>query len=60
MVVQPGQSATIPVTITPSGASGTTVKGRLYIDDTNLFLFAAFVAPNGNQVTSVPYEYTVK
>ncbi len=60
VIAQPGQRVTIPVKITPAAASGTTVKGTLYVDDTNLFVFQAFLEPNGNQVTSVPYEYTVK
>jgi hypothetical protein len=48
----------IKVTITPTGASGTTVTGHLYIDD-----FAASIAPYGQQAGSelaaLPYEYTI-
>ncbi len=33
VVVDPGESATIPVTITPSAKVGSTVTGTLYVDD---------------------------
>lgn len=58
-LVQPGQSATIPVTITPSGAPGTVTSGTLYVDDASLVDFGTFVA-NGNQVAALPYTYTIK
>jgi subtilisin family serine protease len=60
VTVGPGQTTTIPVTITPSGASGTTNSGTIYVDDTNVFLFRDFLSPNGNQVAALPYSYTVK
>ncbi len=60
VVVNPGQTATIPVTITPDGPSGTQVGGTLYVDDGDNFLFDTFVQPNGNQVAAIPYSYTVK
>jgi hypothetical protein len=64
-VVDPGQSVTIPVTITPSGASGTTVSGTLYLDDG--FLISGAVTengltgtfPQGSDVAAFNYEYTV-
>ena len=58
VIVNPGQTVTIDVTITPSGTAGTVVQGNLYIDD-----FASGVPPygqeTGNEVSSIPYEYTV-
>ena len=60
MIVQPGQTASIPVTITPSGASGATVNGTLYVDDANFILYEVFAQPNGNEVAALPYSYTVK
>ena len=33
IVINPGQTATVNVTITPSGSSGTVVSGTLFIDD---------------------------
>jgi subtilisin family serine protease len=60
ITVGPGQTATIPVTITPSGAAGSTDSGTVYIDDVDLFLFQNFLEPTGNQVAALPYRYTVK
>ena len=63
--VDPGQSATIPVTITPSGASGTTVSGTLFLDDTAYFEFGSIQDalvnfPQADQVAAIPYKYTIK
>jgi hypothetical protein len=60
VVVDPGQSATIPVTIKPSAPAGSTVTGTLYVDDASFLLYEFFNGLNGNDVTSVPYTYTVK
>ncbi|MBO0820734.1 MAG: S8 family serine peptidase, partial [Nocardiopsaceae bacterium] len=58
VVIQPGHSATINVTITPSAAPGTVVKGTLYVDD-----LVTAVPPygqlSGDEVAALPYEYTV-
>jgi hypothetical protein len=57
-VIQPGQTATIDVTITPGGASGSVVSGNLYVDT-----FEPDVAPygqeTGDELTALPYEYTI-
>ena len=65
ITVGPGQTATIPVTITPSGASGTKVSGTLYLDDTAYFEFgsiqdAVVNYPQADQVAALPYQYTIK
>jgi hypothetical protein len=61
IVIQPGQKATINVTITPSAAKGTVVSGFLYVDD-----FVSNVPPpaygqpvSGDELAAFPYEYTV-
>jgi hypothetical protein len=59
LTIDPGQTKTINVTITPSGAPGTVVSGTLYVDDANLVAFG-FLAPNANQVAALPYKYTIK
>ena len=46
--INPGQTVSIPVTITPSGPSGTVVSGTLYVDDSDFLLFNTFNEPNGN------------
>ncbi|HEY2319511.1 MAG TPA: S8 family serine peptidase [Solirubrobacteraceae bacterium] len=65
ITVAPGQTGTIPVTITPSGASGTKVTGTLYLDDTAYFEFgsiqdAVVNYPQADEVAALPYQYTIK
>ena len=64
-VVNPGQSVTIPVTITPSGTVGATVTGTLYLADSSfissdLNLDDQFGnTPEGSDVAAFPYSYTI-
>ena len=65
ITVGPGQTATIPVTITPSGAPGTKVSGTLYLDDVAYFEFGSIQDalvnfPQADQVAALPYQYTIK
>jgi Subtilase family/Peptidase inhibitor I9 len=59
VVIGPGDTAVIPVTITPSGPSGTVVSGKLYVDD-----FIDSVPPfgqtTGDELAALPYTYTIK
>jgi Subtilase family len=61
VVISPGGSATIDVTITPSGAPGTVVDGTLYVD---AFATgtpnAAYEQFAGNELAGLPYAYTIK
>ena len=65
-VVNPGQSITIPVTIRPVGAAGTTVSGTLYLDDSSVPPGAVTYNelpgnyPEGSEVAAFPYSYTIK
>ncbi len=59
--IEPGHSATIDLTITPSadGSAGTVVHGTLYVD-----VFAAWNeiqedGLTGSDVIAIPYEYTI-
>ena len=60
VVVNPGQTVTVNVTITPNAASGTVVSGHLYVDD-----FDSAIPPpalgqqSGDELSAIPYEYTV-
>jgi Peptidase inhibitor I9 len=58
VTINPGQSATVNVTITPSAAAGTVISGKLYVDD-----IAEGVPPYGqlagSELSAIPYEYTV-
>ena len=59
IVINPGQTATVNVTITPSGSAGTQVSGTLYVDD-----FLTNIPPYGQQagdeIVGLPYAYTIK
>ncbi len=57
IVINPGQTATVNVTITPSGSSGTVVSGNLYVDDfmTNV---PAYGQQGADEIAAIPYEYT--
>jgi hypothetical protein len=65
VVVNPGQSATIPVTITPQGASGSTVTGTLYLDVSSIvpakvsFNALSTNGPVGSEVAAFSYSYTI-
>ena len=60
VVVGPGQTGTIPVTIKPSASSGSRVTGTLYVDEYNAIAFQGYFQPDGNDVASIPYSYSVK
>jgi hypothetical protein len=59
VIVSPGHTGTVPVTITPTGARGTVLSGTLYIDDESLVDFGSLV-PDGNQVAALPYSYRIR
>ena len=65
-VVNPGQSVTIPVTITPQGSPGTTVSGTIYVADSSFisgsvtYNLLGGTFPEGSDVAAFPYSYTIK
>jgi len=65
-VVDPGQSVTIPVTITPHGIPGSVVRGTLYLDDSSLIpglateLLLSGNYPTASDVAAFPYSYTIR
>jgi len=59
VVVEPGQSATIPVTIAPSGTAGTVVSGVLYLDDDSLWSLYGGPAIDADTVAAIPYSYRI-
>jgi len=58
VAVNPGQTVTIDVTITPSAAPNTVVQGTLYLDDAYDNI-APYGFLSGNELAAFPYEYTV-
>jgi subtilisin family serine protease len=65
-VVNPGQSVTIPVTITPEGSPGSVVSGTIYLADSSLVSGAVTYNelsgnyPEGSDLAAFPYSYTIK
>jgi hypothetical protein len=59
VLVNPGQTVTVPVTITPAGASGTVVSGTLYIDSLVNGL-PPYSQLTGDEVLAIPYKYTIQ
>jgi Subtilase family len=64
-IVAPGHSLTIPVTIKPNGAPGSTVTGTLYLDDSSgtpalPAVYGQFSnAPAGSAVAAFSYRYKI-
>jgi hypothetical protein len=59
ITVNPGQSGTINVTITSTGASGTVVTGALYIDAV-VFWPPPSGGLMGSELAVLPYTYKIK
>ena len=59
VIVDPGQTVTIPVTIKPAGKSGTEVSGILYID-TLVNGLPPYQQLTGDEVIALPYSYAIK
>jgi len=59
VIINPGESAVIQVTITPSGASGTVVSGTLYVDDI-LNDVPPYGETAGDELAALSYTYTIQ
>ena len=59
VVIEPGQTVIVNVTITPTGASGTVVKGNLYVDAAQSAL-PPYGQLTGSELAAIPYTYTIK
>jgi hypothetical protein len=61
VLVNPGQTSVVDVTITPSGTRGTWVSGNLYVDVAASGLpTAAFSQISGDEVAAIPYAYLIR
>jgi len=58
LTINPGQSAVIQVTITPSGPNGTVVSGTLYVDDLT-YGVPPYGQVSGDELAAIPYSYTI-
>jgi hypothetical protein len=60
VLIYPGQTAAVDVTITPSGPAGTVVTGRLYVDDLmNVDGVPPYSDVTADEVAAIPYQYRV-
>lgn len=59
VVIGPGKSAAIDLTITPSGASGSTVSGMLNLVTTPVGVPGEYYT-TGDVIATLPYSYTIK
>ncbi|MGH8210630.1 MAG: hypothetical protein ACREU6_13760, partial [Steroidobacteraceae bacterium] len=59
IIVNPGETVSIPVTVTPQGASGTVVSGTIYID-TLVNGVPPYAELTGDEVAEFPYSYTIQ
>ncbi|HEX3688121.1 MAG TPA: S8 family serine peptidase [Solirubrobacteraceae bacterium] len=59
ITIQPGRSAEVDVTFTPSGGAGTVVRGNLYVNtiSDNIPPYAQLSA---SEVAAIPYQYTIR
>jgi hypothetical protein len=53
LVLAPGASGTITVSVTPKGANGSVTRGALNIDTVDLF------SGTGSEIATLPYSYTI-
>jgi hypothetical protein len=61
VLIEPGKSAVIDVTITPSGVSGSVVSGTLYVDAIGTGTpNAAYEQFSADEMAGLPYTYTIK
>jgi hypothetical protein len=59
VTLNPGQTAVIPVTITPTGSHGSVVNGTLYVDDFFGEL-GIYEQTTANDLAAIPYSYTIE
>jgi hypothetical protein len=59
VIINPGETGVIDVTITPAGTSGSVVSGNLYIDEV-----VGSLPPSGtltgDELAAIPYIYTIE
>jgi hypothetical protein len=59
LIINPNETKTITVTITPSGKKGDVVKGHLYADDVTFANIVGNGLPNGDELIGLPYAYRI-
>ncbi len=59
VLLNPGQSATITVSVAPTGAPGSHVSGTLFVDDYTLGTSLVNGLFESDELAAIPYSYTV-
>jgi hypothetical protein len=60
VLIYPGQTGVIDVTITPSAPAGTVVRGKLYVDDLmNVYGVPPYDDLTADELAAIPYRYRV-
>jgi hypothetical protein len=59
VIIEPGQTVIVNVTITPAGALGTVVSGNLYVDDAQSAV-PPYGQLTGDELAAIAYTYTIK
>jgi hypothetical protein len=59
LYLEPGQSGTVEVYISPTAGTGTVQSGVLYVDDYVLASLFSTPLPDGDELAAIPYTYTV-
>jgi hypothetical protein len=60
VLIYPGRTGVIDVTITPSAPTGTVVRGKLYVDDLmNVYGVPPYGDTTADELAAIPYRYRV-
>ena len=59
ITIQPGRTAEVNVTFTPSGAPGTMVRGNLYVDTVSNDI-PPYEQSTASEVAAIPYQYRIR
>ena len=61
VLIYPGKTGVIDVTITPSGPAGSVVSGKLYVDDLmNVYGVPPYDDLTADELAAIPYRYRVR
>jgi hypothetical protein len=59
ITIQPGHTAEVNVTFTPSGAAGSVVHGNLYVDTVSNDI-PPYEQATASEVAAIPYQYRIR
>jgi hypothetical protein len=59
VTINPGRTAEVNATFTPTGGPGTVVHGTLYVDDVTDAV-PPYASLSGSELAAIPYRYTIR